>query len=395
MPELAAAIVIIASNLRRFRNERGMSQNEVAEKAGLSRNTYLNLEAGKTEPRTRSLMQVSAALGVRLEELLVEPRELKTVRFRAHKKMVTRGAVLHDVGRWLADYVALEDLLGERPTFPFKEIQKGLPKTGGKLTRAQKAAAVARECLALIPGEPIRDICGLLEDKGIKLFTTEVKADGFFGLSVGEDDGGPAVVVNVEERIPVERQIFTAAHELGHLILHVGSYDSTRVDENDDEEKEANVFAGHFLMPQNVFEREWQEANGLPFVKRVLKVKRIFHVSYKTVLYRISESSDGGAVVWRRFQEEYRATYGKSLGFKEEPDALAGGVLNYGAPARIEPMKLEPADFFADRMGRMVRAAVEKQVITRSRAAEILGVTLSEFLEFQRSWLEPGSYAAQ
>lgn len=386
MPELAAAIVIIASNLRRFRNARGMSQIEVARKAGLSRNTYVSLEAGKAEPRSSTLMQVSAALGVRLEELLVEPGHLRAVRFRAHKKMVTRDGVLHDVGRWLSDYVELEELLDERPTFPFKEINKGIPKSGDSLARARKIAADARACLNLQPSEPIRDICGLLEDKGIKLFTTEVKADGFFGLSVGIADGGPAVAVNVEERIPVERQIFTAAHELGHLVMHLDAFDPTNTEENDDEEKEANVFAGHFLMPQDVFEKEWHEASGLPFVKRVLKIKRIFHVSYKTVLYRVSEQSEGGPAVWQRFQKEYRATYRKPLGFKEEPDALAGDMFNYGAPARIEPMKLEPADFFADRMGRLIRKALEKELISRSRGAEILGVSVSALREMVESW---------
>jgi hypothetical protein len=34
-----------------------------------------------------------------------------------------------------------------------------------------------------------------------------------------QSDGGPAVVVNVWGRLSVERWIFTAAHELGHLMI--------------------------------------------------------------------------------------------------------------------------------------------------------------------------------
>jgi hypothetical protein len=39
-----------------------------------------------------------------------------------------------------------------------------------------------------------------------------------------------------------------------------------------------------------VFEKEWQNTRGLPFLDRILKVKRMFRVSYKTVLYRLAET---------------------------------------------------------------------------------------------------------
>jgi hypothetical protein len=43
-------------------------------------------------------------------------------------------------------------------------------------------------------------------------------------------------------------------------------------------------------MPKEVFEQEWAETQGLAFVDRVLKVKRIFRVTYRTVLHRLSET---------------------------------------------------------------------------------------------------------
>ncbi len=57
-----------------------------------------------------------------------------------------------------------------------------------------------------------------------KLLLLETTQDSFFGLSVGERDGGAAVVVNTWDRISVERWIFAAAHELGHLLLHPAEY---------------------------------------------------------------------------------------------------------------------------------------------------------------------------
>lgn len=66
-------------------------------------------------------------------------------------------------------------------------------------------------------------------------------------------------MVNVWDRISVERWIFTGAHEFGHLLLHPDSYDVTETVENEAEEQEANVFASCFLMPRPVFEGEWRD----------------------------------------------------------------------------------------------------------------------------------------
>jgi Zn-dependent peptidase ImmA (M78 family) len=63
----------------------------------------------------------------------------------------------------------------------------------------------------------------------------------------------------------------------------------TRRDEDAAQEKDADQFASHFLMPDDVFRSGWTEARGLPLFERVLKIKRIFRVSYRTVLYRLSE----------------------------------------------------------------------------------------------------------
>lgn len=156
------------------------------------------------------------------------------------------------------------------------------------------------------------------EDTGRYVHSVD-QTEAFFGLSVGPDCGGPLVVVNIWDRISVERWIFTAAHELGHLLLHLDSYDVHKRAENDAEEQEANAFASYFLMPQQGSEKEWQDTRGLPFGDRILKVKRMFRVSHKTVLYRVVETMNLDDNVWRKFQVEYSRRYGKTLKKADEP----------------------------------------------------------------------------
>lgn len=91
--------------------------------------------------------------------------------------------------------------------------------------------------------------CGLVEHAGVKIKLLKSNLDGFC-LSAFDQNGYPAIVVNVREDISVERQIFTVAHELGHIVMHQGSFDGGFAEEKEKEEKEADQFASYFLMPK-------------------------------------------------------------------------------------------------------------------------------------------------
>jgi Zn-dependent peptidase ImmA (M78 family)/DNA-binding XRE family transcriptional regulator len=384
-------LAVLHANLRRIRSAKGMSQGDLADAAELSRVGYRNIESGASAPRVDTLMRVAKALGVGLEELVAPVRTLQKVRFRADKKMTTRGELLAGVARWLDDYYEVEGLVADSKPSKLVALRKKVEKLP-RTDRAKKAASMAREHLGLDDSEVIRDICGVLEENGVKVFTPKLASEGFFGLSVAESDGGPAVVVNVWERLSVERWIFTAAHELGHLLLHLDAYDVEQTDENDAQEKEADTFASFFLMPEKLFDDEFEEARGLPLVKLVFKLKRIFRVSWKSVLYRIASKSADGGKLWGRFQVEYRRLTDRTLGKTDEPEAL--GVDDFRQqsvrpPAKVadEPEHLVENDFVEDRLYRLVRRAVESDEISLGRAAEILRVDLSNMRDIANSWV--------
>jgi len=380
-------VLTLRANLRRLRIARGKTQAQLAEEAGISRVGYRNIEAGDGVPRIDSLIGIARALGVRPDQLFAPALTLTGVRFRAQKKMATREEVLSDVARWIEDYRDLETLLGEKIVYAFAGVAQHVASLGHAADRAVQAAALAREAVGVGPKDTIRDICGLLEDHGVKVVTPRIASDGFFGLSVNEADGGPAVVVNVWERISVERWIFSAAHELAHLLLHLNAFNVALSNEDKAEEREADTFAGHFLMPDHLFDKEWAETRGLPLVDRVLKVKRIFRVSYRSVLYRIASRSANPKDVWIGFQVEYRKRNGRTLGGADEPERLIAGDFR-GRPAdrADEPERLVDADFMKDRLSRLVRLGVEREAITLERAAEILRIDLEQMKDRAKSW---------
>jgi len=381
---------ILSGNLQRLRHSQGLSQDKLASAAGISRIAYLNIERRQAEPRAETVRALAKALHVRVPELLVEAPVLKRVRFRSLKRLKRREQVLIEVGQKLRDFTELETQLKASDHKDFDALRAVATKARRQGIPA--VAAAMRAHFGLGEHEPVHDICGLLEHQGIKVLSVNIATDAFLGLSVSEEDGGPAVIVNTWERLPVEHWIFSAAHELAHLLLHLQAYQVDEELEDKDEERDADAFASHFLMPEVVFRREWDGTVGLPLFDRVLKVKRVFRVSWRTVLFRLSEGMpdpNQRKRLWIHFANAYKKINSKVLLKMDEPQGV--GVDAYRALSDLhkagpEPAGMDKHDFQGDRLWRLVRQATLGGDITLARGAEILGLKLNDMRDLAESW---------
>ncbi|MFZ4395961.1 MAG: helix-turn-helix domain-containing protein [Kiritimatiellia bacterium] len=372
------------ANLRRLRKLRRLTQEALADAAGISRVAYRSIETGVATPRSGTVEALARALGSDVFALVASAPRAKMVRFRANKVLTAqeradREQLVIETMNWLVDFNELEKRLGER-------IPAVLPKKSpASIDVAKHAEDVRRktfkvECRGCLP-----DVCDVLEQGGVKVRTAKFGMDGLFGFCIGVEDGGPAIAVNVDDGIPVERMIFTAAHELGHLVLHQDSFDPCVEKEDAKQEKEATVFASHFLMPDDQFQEEWSNNRGLHWVDRILKTKRTFRVSWMTVLYRLRDNGDADInTLFKQFQSEYERKTGQELSFVKEPDFT-------NAPASAlrksqEPARLTEFDFCEDRFERLVRQALEADEISVSRAAEMLGKSVAEVRDLLLDW---------
>jgi transcriptional regulator with XRE-family HTH domain len=64
----------LAANVRRLREARGLSQQRIAQLAGIPRPTWASLESGSANPTLSVLSRVAAGLQVSIEELIGPPR---------------------------------------------------------------------------------------------------------------------------------------------------------------------------------------------------------------------------------------------------------------------------------------------------------------------------------
>ena len=366
----------LAVNVARLREDRELTRAALAERVGWSRSRIGKIERGLADLDGPSLRKLAEALHTTWGDLYSKVRPLRSVRFRARKRMHGRAQILAEVSHRLDTYRRLETELGDTRRFDFA------PARGFRDPVA--AARAAREAVGLRDTEPIADLCGLLERHGVKVLRLDKKRDSFYGLGVGESDGGPAVVVNTWDRIAVERWIFTAAHELGHLVLHPGEYDPDATDFLAPSEWAADAFAGEFLMPEAAFARVWEATEGGRLVPRVLKIKRVFRVGYRTVLRHLVATGRADTGVWHGFRQEYANEYDRALPPADESAPPGESEFAWDWKRTGEPAALSEHDCRDARLLYLLRQAADRGLVGVRVVAVTLGIHYEDALKWVR-----------
>jgi Zn-dependent peptidase ImmA (M78 family) len=150
------------------------------------------------------------------------------------------------------------------------------------------AAAETLDALAIDQGAVI-DPFVAIDRLGLTLNIT--KLDNLLGAVVPQGDGG---VLITSERSPAIQR-YTAAHEIGHWILHERQLRMDREAEvlgqpSSEMEREAQLFAGYFLMPPPLFNRAIAAYGLRPggvHPEHVYRLSRDLDVSYEASARRL------------------------------------------------------------------------------------------------------------
>jgi len=349
--------------LKPLRQARNLTQEDLARLLGVSRQAVHAWEAGKAAPSLLQAVRLARVLGVPVEALLGEEASSLPLLFRAEPGEALGEGELQALAARARAYREVErllDLSGWLPEArPFPHLD---PKGKEDRERLEALALEVRRDLGAGDG-PLGDPIALLEDKGLKVFLLDLP-EGVSGLSAcAEDLGG---VVFLHRGMPVERQYFTALHELAHLILHRGEY-GRKAPERDAKERAADYLAGAVLLPRQVVLEELRPYAGLSYLPEgVLRhLKRRYGVSMRTVLVRAAQV---GILPKDRAFAQKRAL-DRRYGEQGEPEPLE----RPSTPSRLE---------------RLVFAALAQGKLTLSRAAEVLELPLREADRRASAWLQ-------
>ncbi len=348
----------ITLRLREFRDQAGLSQDDLGRKVGVTRQTIAFWEKGERSPSLAQLHKVAKALEVTAGVLLDqgEGREKTTILFRSDEPEALKPEIRDVLAKRARDYAFIEKALGEVSALP-----PAHPYEGFDAAIAENMASEVRDWLGVERG-PLGDVFDLLEGRGLKV-VLHTLPDEVSGLSAYTDENGAIFFINSEH--PVERQYFTALHELGHLIFHRSDYGEVSQKQSKKKETMANYFAGALLLSRYAVEKELKSFAGQWLPEPLLAdIKLRYQVSMRTVAFRAGQC---GLISKKQAWEQYEWIEDK-----------------YGPTA--ESPKLERSKSLR-RLERLVFRALLAEEITTSKAAEVLGRSLASVHRELSAWI--------
>jgi Zn-dependent peptidase ImmA (M78 family)/DNA-binding XRE family transcriptional regulator len=255
------------------RKRRRFTAKVLADKAGLAADTISRLENGSNPPDETTLVKLARVLNFPAPFFFdSDPPEIDTgaVSFRSFSKMSARerdaAISAGSLGLQLSAWVE------ERFNLPAPALLDLSYETD------PEAAAYSMRQAWNIGERPIGNLMGLLETKGLRIFSLSENTASVNAFSFWRDDK-PFIFLNNFKT--AESSIFDAAHEIGHLVMHKhGDPKETR-----SAEREANSFASAFLMPAK------DVRATLPrriTIDTVLHAKKRWRVSAMAMAYRLN-----------------------------------------------------------------------------------------------------------
>ncbi len=154
---------------------------------------------------------------------------------------------------------------------------------------------------------PLPNLVQLAESKGIRVLSLPRGTDHVDAFSVWSD-GKPYVFLSMSKT--PERSRFDLAHEIGHLVLHMGLPEGGNA-----VEREADKFASALLMPPSLLRSNVPQE---PSVGDILQYKKYFRVSAMALNYALREA--GRLTEWGHRQNCVRLS---ELGYRSgEPAGM-------------------------------------------------------------------------
>ena len=313
---------VVAVNIQRLMEKNHLTQNELGDYLHLSRQTISKYLKGKTTFNTVQLIKLAHLFRVPIEQLLADGKgsDVKVYyrptnldgQFSSDKKDYIRA--------YIKKYVEISERVGDYSTFTPEQYDLYASIKGEKIninrelgnSISQKEALddrIIEEILAIADEQrlilALNDIASIalipaLEKKGIRVVFLDFECSDISGASVCSDTYGCFIFVNSNEAITIERQLYTVAHEYGHILLHRSLYNSEYVDISnkyytDYLDHMANKFASRLVLPPALYYKYTSElskgANDLKLILPVaMQIKQQVRLSLQSVMLNLRDN---------------------------------------------------------------------------------------------------------
>ena len=323
-----------------------MSQRELSNKleGQVSPTAIEKYEKGLMIPSSSALILLSKALGMKLDYFFrpfTVAIDTKKFEFRKSASMGVKKveSIKYMVCAEIEKYLEIEGILGNMTTFTL-DYSNILVEGEDE---AKLLARRLREDLN-IGSDAIVSAVELLESCGVKII--EIDNDDKFSGTCNTAGTIPVIVIN--RNMTSERKRLTIFHELGHLLMHCA--------EGVDEEKMCNIFANEVLIPSDKFKSLLGASRHDISLVELQAIQREYGISVDALMAKAAQLN---IITNNRYTSYYKKKNALPA-FKEAVEAS-----HY-------PME------HTNRFERLVYRALASEVISTSKAAALLDISVNE-----------------
>lgn len=326
----------------------GLSMEALAQATGamVSKQAISKYEQGRINPSSDVLLALAKALDVKVDYFFRSSKQvISNLEFRKKSKLSRKeeDRIKYQSLDFLQKYIEIEKILNlpHSADAPVKKRKILAPKDIEQVTQEIRQNWNLGDA-------PVHQLTELLEDKGFKILEVDA-SDNFFGLS-GYAEGVGIPVITVFKTGDSVRKRFTIAHELAHLLLDFSDCEKGK------HEKLCHAFAGALLLPEKVIREELGDVRKKITEWELKKLKGIYGISMQAIMARAHNLG----IISNQTYKSFNIYVNKRGWRKKEPGHYSG----------IEK---------ANRFKQLVLHASAEQIISYSKGAELLNISLAEF----------------
>jgi Zn-dependent peptidase ImmA (M78 family)/transcriptional regulator with XRE-family HTH domain len=239
----------IPERIKEARESRGLTPEEFAEALDVTRQAVAQYETGQASPSGEVLSKI-IAITAQPPLFFITARErarqgtpfwrsLKRMEQHHRRRITRRLEWVRDIAAYVGEFIDLPPVNLPKIDFdPETATDEDIERAAEMLRDHWKLGRIG-----------IRNLASILETNGIVVVRESVDCPDMDAVSCWQ--GGRPYLLSSAEVISGPRSKFNLSHELGHILLHASVEVSTanlaRI------EKQANRFAGAFLLPRETF----------------------------------------------------------------------------------------------------------------------------------------------
>ena len=290
MNSLSAVPASFGDRVRRLRLALGLTQTDLAMHSGIASGAVSMIENGHLEADAHTIRALSESLDCDPTYLVTD---VVTPQYDRPKLRAYADAPQRSVDRTVFDTLTAVEAIRSAGLRP---LQVKVPIYDGDLNDddgIDRIAADVRTAAGLAGDVVIPNVIRAAERLGCVVLPLESELGRHWGMSLTVD-GIPVIRVarqsdDPHTDIPGDRQRFTVAHELGHIVLHSGSSQPASPSDATRMEREANRFAAAFLVPGDVLLEDLEGAGGRVTLSTLATLKQKWGYSIKAFVFRFRE----------------------------------------------------------------------------------------------------------